>query len=69
MDPPAPRGLPQVEVTSVATLVARFRERLVYFRQLSYVLGTISLGVTILLVSTLLTVGVNERLGEVSVFN
>ena len=59
-------ALPRVEVTSVATLVARFRERLVYFRQLSYVLGTISLGVTILLVSTLLTVAVNERLGEIA---
>ena len=44
-------ALPRVEVTSVATLVARFRERLVYFRQLSYVLGTISLGVTILVSS------------------
>ncbi len=58
--------LPQVEVTSVASLVARFRERLVYFRQLSYILGAISLAVAVLLVSTLLTVGVNERLGEIA---
>ena len=31
---------PQVEVNSVADLVAHFRERLVYFRQLSYILGS-----------------------------
>jgi putative ABC transport system permease protein len=58
-------ALPQVEVSSVASLVARFRARLVYFRQLSYILGSISLAVTVLLIGTLLTVGVNERLGEI----
>jgi putative ABC transport system permease protein len=58
--------LPQVEVNSVAQLVAHFRERLVYFRQLSYILGTVSLIVTVLLVATLLTITVNERLGEIA---
>ena len=58
--------LPLVEVNSVADLVARFRERLVYFRQLSYILGILSLLVTLLLVATLLTIGVNERRGEIA---
>jgi putative ABC transport system permease protein len=59
-------AVPEVEVNSVANLVASFRQRLVYFRQLSIILGTISLGVTVLLISTLLTITVNERLGEIA---
>jgi putative ABC transport system permease protein len=57
---------PQIEVNSVADLVRRFRERLVYFRQLSYILGSMSLIVTILLIATLMTIAVNERLGEIA---
>ena len=57
---------PQLEVNSVADLVAAFRARLVYFRQLSYILGTMSLIVTVLLIATLLTITVNERLGEIA---
>jgi putative ABC transport system permease protein len=38
----------------------------VYFRQLAYILGSISLLVTVLLVGTLLTITVNERLGEIA---
>ena len=57
---------PGVEVNSVASLIARFRTRLTYFRQLSLILGTISLFVGVLLVSTLLTITVNERLGEIA---
>jgi putative ABC transport system permease protein len=57
---------PQVEVNSVADLVAHFRERLVYFRQLSYILGSMSLIVAVLLIATLLTITVNERLGEIA---
>jgi putative ABC transport system permease protein len=60
------RRFPQVEVNSVADLVARFRERLVYFRQLSYILGSMSLVVAVLLIATLLTITVNERLGEIA---
>ncbi len=58
--------LPLVEINSVTDLVAHFRQRLVYFRQLSYILGSISLIVTVLLVSTLMTITVNERLGEIA---
>ena len=57
---------PSVEVNSVRDLAAQFRERLVYFRQLSFILGSLSLIVTVLLVATLLTITVNERLGEIA---
>jgi putative ABC transport system permease protein len=60
------RAFPRLEVSSVADLVEYFRQRLVYFRQLSYILGTMSLIVTVLLVATLLTITVNERLGEIA---
>jgi putative ABC transport system permease protein len=59
-------SFPKVEVSSVADLVKYFKQRLVYFRQLSYILGTMSLIVTVLLVATLLTITVNERLGEIA---
>jgi putative ABC transport system permease protein len=58
--------LPQVEVSTVTDLVAHFRARLVYFRQLSYILGSMSLIVAVLLIGTLLTITVNERLGEIA---
>ncbi|HWA57779.1 MAG TPA: FtsX-like permease family protein [Gemmatimonadales bacterium] len=57
---------PMLEVNSIADMVVHFRTRLVYFRQLSYILGSISLVVTVLLVSTLMTITVNERLGEIA---
>ncbi len=57
---------PDLEVNSVADMAIFFRQRLVYFQQLSRILGTISLVITLLLVSTLLTVTVNERLGEIA---
>lgn len=57
---------PRLEVYSVADLVRFFKQRLVYFRQLSYILGTMSLIVTVLLITTLLTITVNERLGEIA---
>jgi putative ABC transport system permease protein len=57
---------PAIEVNSAAELVVHFRQRLVYFRQLSYILGSMSLIVAVLLIATLLTIGVNERLGEIA---
>jgi putative ABC transport system permease protein len=59
-------SFPTVQVSSVADLVRYFKQRLVYFRQLSYILGTMSLIVSVLLVTTLLTITVNERLGEIA---
>jgi putative ABC transport system permease protein len=60
------REFPTVEVNSVADLVRHFNRRLVYFRQLSYILGSMSLVVAVLLIGTLLTITVNERLGEIA---
>ena len=57
---------PRLQVYSVADLVRFFKQRLVYFRQLSYILATMSLIVTVLLITTLLTITVNERLGEIA---
>jgi putative ABC transport system permease protein len=59
-------SFPTIEVSSVVDLVRYFKQQLVYFRQLSYILGTMSLIVTVLLVTTLLTITVNERLGEIA---
>jgi putative ABC transport system permease protein len=60
------RRFPDVSVNSIGDMVAQFRLRLSYFRQLSRILGTISLIITALLVSTLLAVTVNERIGEIA---
>ncbi|HEU5039997.1 MAG TPA: FtsX-like permease family protein, partial [Gemmatimonadales bacterium] len=57
---------PQLEVNSAAELVVHARKRLVYFTQLSLILGTMSLVVAVLLIGTLLTITVNERLGEIA---
>jgi putative ABC transport system permease protein len=57
---------PELEVNSVADLVVQAKRRLVYFTQLSFVLGGMSLLVAVLLVGTLLTITVNERLGEIA---
>lgn len=54
------------EVNGVADLVRHFQERMVYFRQLATILGSVSLLVTVLLIGTLLTITVNERLGEIA---
>jgi putative ABC transport system permease protein len=59
-------AFPRLEVNSVADLVKHFKQRLVYFRQLSYILGSMSLIVTVLLIATLLTITVNERMGEIA---
>jgi putative ABC transport system permease protein len=57
---------PQVSVNSIADMLAQFRLRLTYFRQLSLILGAIALFVTVLLVGTLLAISVNERIGEIA---
>ena len=57
---------PELEVNSVEDLVVQAQRRLVYFTQLSFVLGGMSLIVAVLLVGTLLTITVNERLGEIA---
>lgn len=59
--------IPTVSVLSISTAIAQVDQRLAYFRQLAYILGTVSLFVGFLLVTTLVTVSVNERSGEISV--
>ncbi len=58
---------PTVNAISTATALQQVDDRLSYFRQLAFVLGAISLMVGFLLVTTLMTVSVNERLGEIAV--
>jgi len=59
--------LPRVTVISTAEALKQVDERLSYFRQLAVILGAVSLVVGFLLVTTLVTVSVNERIGEISV--
>jgi putative ABC transport system permease protein len=56
-----------VSAISTATAIEQVEQRLSYFRQLAFILGTVSLAVGFLLVTTLVTVSVNERLGEFAV--
>ena len=61
------RLLPRVTVISTAEAIRQVDERLSYFRQLAVILGAVSLVVGFLLVTTLVTVSVNERIGEIAV--
>ena len=61
------RRLPEVFVATNAELVDRFQqEGNDYFRQISSVLASVTLFFALLLVTTLLTVSVNQRLAEVA---
>jgi putative ABC transport system permease protein len=58
---------PDLRVYSNAQVVEQFNSRAFsYFRQISVVLSTITLAFAFLLVATLLTMSVNQRLGEVA---
>jgi putative ABC transport system permease protein len=61
------RALPRVTALSTAAAIAEAERRLSYFRQLAFILGAVSLIVGFLLVSTIITVSVNERVGEIAV--
>jgi putative ABC transport system permease protein len=61
------RALPRVTALSTAGAVAEAEKRLSYFRQLAFILGAVSLIVGFLLVTTIVTVSVNERIGEIAV--
>ena len=60
-------AFPSIDAISTADAMANVDERLSYFRQLSAILGAVSLIVGFLLVTTLVTVSVNERVGEIVV--
>ncbi|HEY4101371.1 MAG TPA: ABC transporter permease [Gemmatimonadales bacterium] len=59
-------AVPEVSVRSIADMVAQFRLRLSYFRQMSLILGSIALIVTVLLVGTLLAITVNEQIADIA---
>jgi putative ABC transport system permease protein len=59
--------IPRISAISTSSALKQFDERMGYFRQLAVILGSISLGVGFLLVTTLVTVSVNERVGEIAV--
>ena len=59
--------VPRVTAISTAEAIRQVDERLSYFRQLAVILGAVSLIVGFLLVTTLMTVSVNERIGEIAV--
>ena len=61
------RDVRSVSAISTATAIQQVESRLSYFRQLAFILGSVSLAVGFLLVTTLVTVSVNERLGEIAV--
>jgi putative ABC transport system permease protein len=61
------RAVPSVSAISTAEAVASLEQRVSYFRQLALILGAVSLVVGFLLVTTLVTVSVQERIGELAV--
>ena len=59
--------LPDLRVLSNAEAVNRFeRGGFTYFRQISTVLTTVTLAFAVLLITVLLTVSINQRLGEIA---
>jgi putative ABC transport system permease protein len=61
------QAVPWTSAISTKTAIAEVEARLSYFRQLALILGTVSLAIGFLLVTTLVTVSVNERIGEIAV--
>jgi putative ABC transport system permease protein len=60
------RAVHGVSAYSTAELMAAMSQRLLYFRQLATILGSVALVVTALLVATIVTIGVRERFGEIA---
>ena len=58
---------PRISALSTEAALRFVDERLGYFRQLAFILASVSLAVGFLLVTTLVTVSVNERIGEIAV--
>jgi putative ABC transport system permease protein len=59
-------AVPGVSVYSTESLMAAMDQRLLYFRQLATILGSVALVVTALLVGTIVAIGVRERFGEIA---
>lgn len=61
------RTLPHLRAVTNAEMLGRFQESgFTYFRQISSVLTTVTLTFALLLITVLLTVSVNQRLGEIA---
>lgn len=61
------RAEPRLSALATGDAMRFMDERLGYFRQLAAILASVSLAVGFLLVTTLVTVSVNERIGEIAV--
>jgi putative ABC transport system permease protein len=61
------KRIPGVSAISIETAIAQVDQRLSYFRQLAAILGAVSFAVGFLLVTTIVSVSVNERIGEIAV--
>ncbi|MDB4947480.1 MAG: hypothetical protein JWM27_129 [Gemmatimonadetes bacterium] len=59
-------AVPAVSTYSTRELMGEMDKRLLYFRQMATILGSIAVVVTALLVSTIVTIGVRERFGEIA---
>jgi putative ABC transport system permease protein len=59
-------AVPRVTAYSTDEALKQVDQRLSYFRQLAFILASVSLIVGFLLVTTLMTVSVNERIGEIA---
>jgi putative ABC transport system permease protein len=59
-------AVPEVSSYSTRELMAEMDKRLLYFRQLATILGSVAMVVTALLVATIITIGVRERFGEIA---
>ena len=61
------KAVPTLRVASNAEVINRFeRGGFTYFRQISTVLTTVTISFAVLLITVLLTVSVNQRLGEIA---
>ena len=58
--------IPTVEIVSIREIVRRAEQRLSYFQQLAFILGSVSLVVTALLVGTIMAVSINDRYGIIA---
>jgi putative ABC transport system permease protein len=59
-------AVPEVSAYSTRELMREMDKRLLYFKQLATILGSVAMVVTALLVSTIITIGVRERFGEIA---
>ena len=59
-------AVPEVSAYSARQLMGEMDKRLLYFKQLATILGSVAMVVTALLVSTIVTIGVRERFGEIA---